>query len=187
MVTSAYRASFFDSASGAAAVASARAGNVIGGGDWAADRLVPDAMRAFSRGKPLEIRNPKAIRPWQHVLEPLSGYLLLAERLFSEGARWAGGWNFGPVDEDPRSAEFVVERLTRRRGDGARWVTPGRDHPHEAGLLKLDCTKARNELGWSPKWRLEQALDAVVAWNRAHLRDLDMQSFSVRQIEDYTN
>ena len=186
IVTSALRASFFGLANGGAAVASARAGNVIGGGDWAADRLVPDAMRAFSEGKPLEIRNPGAIRPWQHVLEPLSGYLMLAERLYSEGSRWAEGWNFGPLDEDARPVEFVVETLTRRWGDGARWIaTPGK-HPHEAGLLQLDCTKARTELGWEPKWRLERALDAVIDWHRAFSRGVEMQSFSLQQIEDYT-
>jgi CDP-glucose 4,6-dehydratase len=186
IVTSALRASFFGAANGGAAVASARAGNVIGGGDWAVDRLVPDAMRAFSQGKPLEIRNPGAIRPWQHLLEPLSGYLLLAERLYSEGSRWAEGWNFGPLDKDARSVEYVVENLTRRWGDGARWITPPGTHPHEAGLLKLDCTKARTELGWEPKWRLERALDAVIDWHRAYSRSADMQAFSLQQIEDYT-
>jgi CDP-glucose 4,6-dehydratase len=186
IVTSALRASFFDPANGGAAVASARAGNVIGGGDWAVDRLVPDAMRAFSQGKPLEIRHPAAIRPWQHVLEPLSGYLLLAEQLYSEGSRWAEGWNFGPVDEDSRSVEFVVESLTRRWGDGARWIAPPQKQPHEAELLKLDCTKARAELGWEPRWRLERALDAVIAWHRALSQGADMQSFSLQQIEDYS-
>jgi CDP-glucose 4,6-dehydratase len=186
IVTSALRASFFGPANGGAAVASARAGNVIGGGDWAADRLVPDAMRAFTEGRPLEIRNPRAIRPWQHVLEPLSGYLLLAERLYSEGSGWAAGWNFGPLDEDARSVEFVVENLAQQWGDGARWIAPPGKHPHEAGLLKLDCTKARTELGWEPKWRLERALDAVIAWHRAFSGGADMQSFSLQQIEDYT-
>ncbi len=186
IVTSALRASFFGPENKGTAIASARAGNVIGGGDWAADRLVPDAIRAFTQGKPLEIRNPGAIRPWQHVLEPLSGYLLLAERLYSEGSRWAEGWNFGPLDEDARSVEFVVENLSRRWGDGARWTAPPGKHPHEAGLLKLDCTKARTELGWQPKWRLERALDAVIAWHRAFSRAMDMQSFSLQQIKDFT-
>jgi len=186
IVTSAMRASFFGPANGGAAVASARAGNVIGGGDWAADRLVPDAMRAFSQGKPLEIRNPGAIRPWQHVLEPLSGYLLLAERLYSEGSRWAEGWNFGPLDEDAKSVEYVVENLSRQWGDGARWIAPPEKHPHEAGLLKLDCSKARTELNWEPKWRLERALDAVIDWHRAFSGGADMQSFSLQQIKDYT-
>ena len=185
IVTSAMRASFFGPGNGGAAVASARAGNVIGGGDWAADRLVPDAMRAFSQGKPLEIRNPGAIRPWQHVLEPLSGYLLLAERLYSEGSRWAEGWNFGPLDEDAKSVEYVVENLSRRWGDGASWIAPPEKHPHEAGLLKLDCSKARTELGWGPKWRLERTLDAVIDWHRAFSGGADMQSFSLQQIKDY--
>jgi CDP-glucose 4,6-dehydratase len=186
IVTSALRASFFDPANGGAAVASARAGNVIGGGDWASDRLVPDAMRAFSQGRPLEIRNPGAIRPWQHVLEPLSGYLLLAERLYSEGSRWATGWNFGPLDEDAKSVEYVAGILTQRWGDRASWIAPPGKHPHEAGLLKLDCTRARTELGWEPKWRLERALDAVIGWHRAFSSGAEMQSFSLQQIEDYS-
>jgi CDP-glucose 4,6-dehydratase len=183
IVTAAMRASFFETG---AAIASARAGNVLGGGDWAAERLVPDAMRAFSQGRPLEIRNPAAIRPWQHVLEPLSGYLRLAERLYLEGGRWAQGWNFGPLDEDARPVEYVVEILTQRWGEGARWSTPQGTHPHEAGLLKLDCTHARTHLGWEPKWRLERALDEVIDWHRAYRSGADMQAFSLRQIEEYT-
>lgn len=186
IVTSALRASFFGPENKGTAIASARAGNVIGGGDWAADRLVPDAMRAFTRGLPVEIRNPAAVRPWQHVLEPLSGYLLLAERLYAEGNRWAEGWNFGPLDEDARPVEYMVENLTRGWGNGARWSAPPGKHPHEAGLLKLDCTKSRTELGWEPKWRLERAIDAVIAWHRAFSRGMDMRSFSLQQIEDYS-
>jgi CDP-glucose 4,6-dehydratase len=185
IVTSAYRASFFHATAGTTAVASARAGNVIGGGDWAADRLVPDAMRAFAKGEPLEVRSPASVRPWQHVLEPLSGYLLLTERLFKQGQRWAAGWNFGPLDEDARPVEVVVKRLVQGWGNGARWTTAGGQHPHEAGLLMLDCTKARTELGWTPRWRLDRALDAVIDWYRAWSRRADMQSFSLRQIEDY--
>jgi CDP-glucose 4,6-dehydratase len=185
IITSAYRAAFFGPSAGNVAVASARAGNVIGGGDWAADRLIPDAVRAFTLRRPLEVRNPKAVRPWQHVLEPLSGYLSLAERLFSEGQRWAEGWNFGPLDEDAKPVEAVVEHLVMRWGDGARWIAASGSHPHEAGLLTLDCTKSRNELGWKPKWRLDRTLDAVVDWHRAFSRGTDMQSFCVQQIKEY--
>lgn len=184
IVAAAYRTSFFGDAS-KAAVASARAGNVIGGGDWANDRLVPDAMKAFALGNPLEVRNPRSVRPWQYVLEPLAGYLLLMERLYSEGHRWAEGWNFGPLDEDTQPVEVVVNGLVERWGNGAQWTITGRQHPHEATLLKLDCSKARTELGWTPKWRLERTLHAVVDWHRALLAGEDMQSFSLQQIREY--
>lgn len=169
LVTSAFRRSFF--AGGPTAVASARAGNVIGGGDWSRDRLVPDLVGAFAAGRAAEIRNPHAIRPWQHVLEPLSGYLLLAERLAGEGgARFAEAWNFGPADEDCRPVSHLADRLAAFWGEGAGWRLVGGEHPHEASYLKVDSSKARARLGWSRRMTLGQALDWTVAWSRA-LRD----------------
>jgi len=182
LVTGAYRASFFQSG---AAVASARAGNVIGGGDWAPNRLLPDAARAFSAGRPLEVRNPRAVRPWQHVLEPLSGYVALAEALQEDGAAFAGAWNFGPADEDARTVGDVVERFTQLWGGGARWeATPG-VHPHEAHLLRLDCAKARTVLGWRPRTRLDEALQWTADWYGSWRRGVDMREFTREQIERY--
>ena len=166
LVTAAYRRSFF-SRSGTA-VASARAGNVIGGGDWGRDRLVPDALRAFSAGEPLRVRNPKAVRPWQHVLDPLNGYLTLAERLWDEGLAYSGAWNFGPVDGDDRPVSWIVEELVRRWGDDATWRIEEAPQPHEAGMLKLDCSKAREQLDWHPRIDLDTALEWTVEWRRRH-------------------
>jgi CDP-glucose 4,6-dehydratase len=165
LVTAAYRASFF-AADAAPLVATGRAGNVIGGGDWARDRLVPDAMTAFADGRPLAVRHPHAVRPWQHVLAPLYGYLLLAERLLSGERAVAEGWNFGPADEDARSVAEIVAGLARRWGTGARWSVEGGEHPHEASYLKLDSSKARSLLGYHPRLPLDVALDWVVEWTR---------------------
>ncbi len=184
LVTAAWRRSFL--AAAGCAVASARAGNVIGGGDWAADRLVPDALRAFEAGRPVVLRHPHATRPWQHVLEPLAGYLLLAEALHAQGDAVAEAWNFGPADTDARPVQWIVERLARLWGDGARWdVDPG-THAHEAHSLRLDCTKARSRLGWTPVWPLHEALERIVAWHLAWRRGDDMAAFSRREIADYT-
>jgi CDP-glucose 4,6-dehydratase len=161
LVAAAYRASFFNG-SDKAAVASARAGNVIGGGDWSRDRLIPDVYRAAAARVSVRIRNPKAVRPWQHVLEPLGGYLLLAQRLFEEGARFAEGWNFGPPNIDARPVSEVMDRLTALWGMGLRWELDQGAHPHEAQLLSLDCDKARKRLGWQPHMRLETALEWTV-------------------------
>ncbi len=188
LVASAYRSSFFNPAKYAehkVALASVRAGNVIGGGDWAADRLIPDILRAISDGKPVVIRSPHAIRPWQHVLEPLSGYLLLAQKLYQEGVAYAEGWNFGPYDEDARPVQWIVERLTQQWGDDASWQLDGGDHPHEAHYLKLDCSKARMRLHWQPRWHLEHTLEMIVAWQRAWLAKQDMRSFTQNQIAQY--
>jgi CDP-glucose 4,6-dehydratase len=163
LVTAAYRSSFARSGVG---IASARAGNVIGGGDWAKDRIIPDFVRAVGRGEALRVRNPGAVRPWQHVLEPLAGYLLLAERLFEEPARFAEGWNFGPVDTDARPVSWVVDRFARNWGQGVTWQADPGPHPHEANFLKLDCSKARNLLAWRPRLTLEQALLWVTDWYR---------------------
>lgn len=189
LVTAAYRRSFFNPSTYAThgvAIASARAGNVIGGGDWATDRLIPDIMRAIMREERVRIRSPHAIRPWQHVLEPLSGYLLLAEKLYSEQSRYAEAWNFGPNDADARPVQAIVERLTSQWGDGASWALDGDEHPHEATFLKLDCSKARNRLGWQPRWNLERALDEIVAWYKAAARQEDMRAVTLEQIDQFT-
>lgn len=183
LVSSAYRRSFLERAG--VALASARAGNVIGGGDWAEDRLVPDMVRAIFENRSVLIRNPHAIRPWQHVLEPLSGYLLLAQRLYEEGAVYAEGWNFGPADDDAKPVRWIVERFTQQWGEGAGWTIDQAEHPHEAHYLKLDCSKARMRLDWQPRWELGQALERIVVWYKAHLQGRDMREFTLGQIVEY--
>lgn len=190
LVTAAYRNAFFNPAAyqqHGVAVASARAGNVIGGGDWAADRLIPDIMRAIANGETVHIRSPHAIRPWQHVLEPLSGYLVLAEKLYTEGTRYADAWNFGPNDSDAQPVQAIVERLTSQWGEGARWKLDDGNHPHEATYLKLDCSKARARLGWRARWNLDHALDNIVAWYKAAARHEDMKAVTLAQIDEYTH
>ena len=189
LATAAYRSSFFnpkDFQRHRVSVASVRAGNVIGGGDWAGDRLVPDMIRAFTAGEPVVIRSPHAIRPWQHVLEPLRGYLVLAERMVESGPDFAEGWNFGPREEDARPVSWIVQRLVELWGEGAAWRLDAGEHPHEASYLKLDCAKARARLEWSPRWDLAAALEKIVAWHRAFNRGEDMRSFTLRQISHYT-
>lgn len=190
LVTSAYRSSYFNAdayARHGVAVASARAGNVIGGGDWALDRLIPDMVAAFEAGRPALIRNPHAVRPWQHVLEPLSAYLTLAERLYEYGPAFGEGWNFGPRDDDARPVEWIAERLTQQWGHGASWTTDGGQHPHEAHYLKLDISKARSRLGWSPVLRLEAALDMIVDWSRQRQAGVDARTVTLEQITTYQN
>ena len=181
LVCESYRRSFL--AAGGIRLATARAGNVIGGGDWAADRLVPDFLRAVTAGEPLAIRAPRSVRPWQHVLEPLAGYLLLAERLL-ESDRFAEAWNFGPAEDDARPVGDVVDELCRLV-PGARWHRDGADHPHEAGMLRLDSTKARQRLGWRPRWGLEEALARTIDWHRAWQGGADMAAVSLAQIEAF--
>jgi CDP-glucose 4,6-dehydratase len=183
LVTASYRDSFMRQAG--IALASARAGNVIGGGDWAADRLVPDILRAFERGEPVIVRNPLSIRPWQHVLEPLSGYLHLAERLWDEGQSAAEAWNFGPRDDDARPVQWIVEHMARTWGQGAGWRQDGGQHPHEAYHLKLDISKSGQRLGWHPRWNLETALVQVTHWHRGWLSGADMRSLCLQQIQQY--
>lgn len=184
LISSAYRRSFLQREG--IALATARAGNVIGGGDWAEDRLVPDMLRAFAQREPAIIRNPDAIRPWQHVLEPLSGYLTLAERLCSDGERWAQAWNFGPLDADARPVRWLADKLATLWHSDASWQqNSGSDQPHEAHFLKLDVSKARSQLGWSPRWGLPHTLAAVVDWHKAWLHEQDMKSFCLKQINDY--
>ncbi len=185
LVTAAFRKSYFSIPNSVNSVASARAGNVIGGGDWSEDRLIPDAIKAFEKKKPLMIRNPLATRPWQHVLEPLSGYLILAQVLYEKGPIFASGWNFGPRDEDNRSVQEVVDLMISNWGESASWEKLGLEQPHEANFLKLDCTKARMQLGWIPKWNLEIAVQKIIQWQRAFQANQNMQEFSIAQINDY--
>ncbi|MGU3454590.1 CDP-glucose 4,6-dehydratase [Methylobacterium fujisawaense] len=190
LVTSAYRSSFFANGSDPqhhrARIASARAGNVIGGGDWSQDRLIPDAVRAFSRGQPLEIRAPSAVRPWQHVLEPLSGYLQLAEALSGDdGWRYAEGWNFGPSEADCRPVSEIVTDLTRVWGENANWQLASGAHPHEATFLKVDASKARAKLNWDQRLQLSEALDWTGTWYREQNRGADAAALTLEQIERY--
>jgi len=189
LVTAAYRNSYFHPDKykmHGVAIASGRAGNVIGGGDWADDRLIPDIVRAITAGDPVHIRNPHSTRPWQHVLEPLSGYLVLAQKLYEDGATYAEGWNFGPNDEDAKPVQWIVEKLTQTWGEGASWVLDGGDHPHEAHYLKLDCSKAKARLDWHPRWHLEDVLGAIIEWQRAYRDGKDMQALTLGQIEIYS-
>ena len=183
LVSTAYRKSFLKSAD--IAVATARAGNVIGGGDWALDRLLPDILRHLEKQEPVPIRNPHAVRPWQHVLEPLSGYLLLAESLYSRGQTDAEGWNFGPRNEDARTVKWIVEHLCDCWGNDATWSTQPGDHPHEASFLRLDIAKAHQRLNWQPRWSLEKALNQIVEWHHAWLSGQDMRAISLKQINHY--
>jgi CDP-glucose 4,6-dehydratase len=190
LVTSAYRNSYFSPekyVQHRVAIASARAGNVIGGGDWSEDRLIPDAIKAFEAKKTLVIRNPLATRPWQHVLEPLSGYLALAQALYQEGAKFDGGWNFGPHDADTRSVQEVINLLIKNWVSVADWTQDQSEQPHEAHSLKLDCSKARQLLNWSPRWSLEQAIENITQWQQAHQEQNNMREISLRQITAYQN
>ena len=183
LVTDAYRRSFF---ADGARVGSARAGNVIGGGDWAEDRLVPDLMAGAVSGQTVRVRNPESIRPWQHVLNPLSGYLVLAERLYADRSA-AEGWNFGPSDEDARPVGWIVERLAELWPGELRWQADPGPHPHEARFLKLDSSKARAELGWAPRWSLGDALERTVEWYAELQRGGDMRAVTLRQIEAFAS
>lgn len=185
LVASAYRRSFF-AQPGGAAIASARAGNVIGGGDWAVDRLVPDILRSVADGAPVLIRNPLAIRPWQHVLEPLSGYLVLCQALWHAPAEAAQAWNFGPRDDDARPVQWIVERMCAAWGEDASWTHDDSVQPHEARFLKLDISKAREGLRWGPRWTLAQALESIVAWHRAWLAGDDMHDYCNTELARYT-
>lgn len=182
LATAAWRRSFLDAAG--VRLASARAGNVIGGGDWAADRLVPDFLRALDGGRPLVVRSPLATRPWQHVLEPLSGYLALAEKLCADGGDCAEAWNFGPDEADARPVQWIVETLCARV-PGAAWQRDAAPQPHEAHTLRLDSAKAHARLGWRPRWNLSRALEATLDWHQAWKAGTDMAGFSLRQIRAY--
>ena len=187
MVTSAYRQSFFQNSSSLNKIASVRAGNVIGGGDWSEDRLIPDAIKSFEAGRVLKLRNPLATRPWQYVLEPLSGYLILTQALLNEGAAFASAWNFGPRDEDNRSVENVVDLLISQWGPKVSWEAEALEQPHEANLLKLDCSKAFSQLGWAPRWNMEIAIQKIIEWHKAYQSKKDMRELSLAQIKQYMN
>lgn len=182
LVSAAYRRSFLHGQN--THLATARAGNVIGGGDWAKDRLIPDFFRALDRGEPIRIRSPRAIRPWQHVLEPLAGYLTLAEQLYERGADFAEAWNFGPHDSDVQTVQWIVERLCALMPQ-AGWEREPGEHPHEAHTLKLDSSKAHGKLGWRPRWNLETALSHTFTWHQAWKQGSDMAAVSLQQIHEY--
>jgi CDP-glucose 4,6-dehydratase len=188
IVVDAYRHTYFSGAERTVHIATARAGNVIGGGDWAEDRLVPDAMRAFSQGQPLIVRNPAAVRPWQHVLEPLSGYLRLAQALL-EGTQLPDkpAFNFGPHAEDAVPVSAIADQLVSRWSGGAAWRQDQGCQPYEARLLEVDSARARSGLGWSPRWRLRETLDRTVDWYKAHYAGKDMRAFTLAQIDEYMN
>lgn len=188
LVAAAYRSSYFNPGTHdehAVAIASTRAGNVIGGGDWAQDRLIPDILRAIKIGEPLNIRSPFAIRPWQHVLEPLNGYLMLAKNLYINGSGFAEGWNFGPADEDAKPVQWIVEYLIHAWGEDTLWKFDQTQQLHEAHYLKLDCSKAHAKLGWWPKWGLNIALDKVVEWHKAAEQQANMRLVCKQQITEY--
>ncbi|MDA8631240.1 CDP-glucose 4,6-dehydratase [Litoricolaceae bacterium] len=185
LVSSSYRTSFFQPDGHKVAMATARAGNVIGGGDWAKDRLMTDLIIALTTSKPLLIRNPNAIRPWQHVLEPLRGYLMLAEKLFTHGGEYAEAWNFGPNDQDAKPVSWLTERLTQFWGGNSQWQMQPGNHPHEANYLKLDISKVKTKLGWSPSMDLEQTLRLTAEWAQQVAAGADARMITLEQIQTY--
>ncbi len=190
LITLSYRDSFFNKKeyeTHGVCLASARAGNVIGGGDWGIDRLFPDCIRAFLKGENVVIRYPNAVRPWQHVFEPVSGYLLLIQKMYENGPEYAGGWNFGPNDYDAKTVEWVIKEICTKWGEGASYEID-RDRGenfHEANYLKLDCSKAKSLLNWHPKWSLTQAIDCVIEWTKAYKESQNVKEVCLRQIKEY--
>jgi len=181
LVASAYRNSFFDELG--IGIASVRAGNVIGGGDWADDRLIPDILRSFQKNKPVIIRNPKSTRPWQHVLEPLSGYLVLAQKLYNN-KEYSDGWNFGPKESDVMPVDWILNKMKKEWPDSS-WSLDKDSSPHEAGFLKLDISKAEYKLGWKPIWSLSDTLKKIILWHNAWKNNEDMQAICLAEIEEY--
>ncbi len=186
LVTSAYRRSFFNSKN-TASLASARSGNVVGGGDWAKDRLIPDILKSFEKIEPVIIRNPLSTRPWQHVLEPLSGYLVLSQELYLNGDEFAEGWNFGPKDEDCKPVSWILDEMVKNWGNNASWNLDKNNNPHEAGFLKLDCSKASSRLKWNPKWDLQFTLKRVVDWHQVYINGGDIKKQCFKEINNYIN
>ncbi len=187
LVTAAYRSSFFETKLyhvHGVALATVRAGNVIGGGDWAQDRLIPDVLAAFLSGKKANIRSPNAIRPWQHVMEPLRGYFMLAERLYEFGTDYAEAWNFGPKEEDAKSVGWIVDEI-KKLWPGAEWICDERNHPHEANYLKLDISKVRSRLNWNPVLKIEDALRLTVDWVMKYKKGHDAREITLEQIDFY--
>ena len=184
LITAAYRRSFFQQMG--VGLASARAGNVIGGGDWSNDRLIPDILHAFGENKPVIIRNPNSIRPWQHVLEPLSGYLMLAQALYEQPEQYAQGWNFGSIDEDAKPVSWILDQMVKH-WQGASWQLQDESEkqPHEANYLKLDSSKALSQLGWKPTWRLIESLEKIVLWHQAWLQGANMIAVCLNEIALY--
>jgi CDP-glucose 4,6-dehydratase len=188
LVSAAYRSSFFNAnnyAQHGLATATVRAGNVIGGGDWAQDRLIPDILAGFEQGRKVDIRNPHAIRPWQHVMEPLRGYLTLAEKLFEHGPSFGEGWNFGPNDEDAKPVGWIVEQMAALWGTDAQWQVDTGEHPHEAHYLKLDISKARSRLDWHPALRLKDALALIIDWSKQRAAGANMRQLTLDQLQAY--
>ena len=188
LVTSAFRQSFFprnNFEKHGTAVASARAGNVIGGGDWAQDRLIPDVVRGILSKQTIKIRNPNAVRPWQHVLEPLGGYLTLVEKLYNNGPQFAEAWNFGPKDSDDKSVAWVVERFLKIWGGNITWLSEEDKTLHEAAYLRLNCNKAQNCLSWEPHWGIENALEKTAEWYKAYKEKQNIQEVAILQIAQY--
>ena len=185
LAVAAMRSSFYSGNPETAVIATARAGNVIGGGDWALDRLVPDILRSLVAGEPTLIRNPQATRPWQHVLEPLNGYLMLAERLFDDGDEFATGWNFGPPEQSEKTVAWIIDELYRLWGADFRWKRDTELGPPESTFLKLDASKARAYLGWRPKLDLSNTLQWIVSWMRHYGSGDDMRRVSIADIERF--
>ncbi len=183
LVASAYRRSFLQEQD--IGLASVRAGNVIGGGDWADDRLIPDILRSFEKGESVVIRNPKATRPWQHVLEPLSGYLILAEKLYKNQKEYAEGWNFGPNEKDVKPVSWIMDKMISK-WPASSWELDQNSNPHEADFLKLDISKVKSKLGWKPIWGLSHTLEKIIGWHKAWLDKEDMQTICLAEIEEYT-
>jgi CDP-glucose 4,6-dehydratase len=189
LLIASYRKSFFPNSNfdqHNTAIASVRAGNVIGGGDWAQDRLIPDIIKSINKAQEVKIRNPNSIRPWQHVLEPLSGYMKLVELLFSEGPKYAEAWNFGPNDRDNKTVEYIVKKLSDLWGTGLTWSIQNNSNEHEANLLILNCNKAFKKLDWKPKWSIDEALLKIVEWSKKeNLSALEYNKLCLSQINEY--